>query len=85
MLTFVLISPLFLMSNGVLTGITFWEYPFLNDEVHNIANSIVWYNNDHNIQFRLFTMPIDDVAYGMLMLLLTTTGYEKFQATRKPN
>lgn len=81
MLTFILITPLFLISNGILTGISFWDYPLLNADAGSISHSVVWYNNDHNLQFRLFSMPLDDVAYGMLMLLLTTTLYEKFLPT----
>jgi lycopene cyclase domain-containing protein len=72
---FIILVP-FLASNGVLTGITFWQYAFFNFDVDAISEKIVWYNNDHNLRFRLFSMPADDLAYGMLMLLLTITGYE---------
>jgi lycopene cyclase domain-containing protein len=66
----------FILSNGVLTGIHFWEYPFLNANVDQIQDQIVWYNNDHNLQFRLFSMPIDDLIYGFLMIAMTIIGYE---------
>lgn len=77
MLTFVIILVPFLASNGVLTGVTFWDYPFFNFDVENISEKIVAYNNDHNLRFRLFSMPADDISYGLFMLLLTTTIYEK--------
>ena len=66
----------FVVSNGVLTGISFWDYPFLNDNVGQIQDQIVWYNNDHNLQFRLFSMPADDLIYGFLMIAMTIIGYE---------
>ncbi len=75
-LMYVIILVPFLASNGILTGVTFWHYPLFNFQVDNITEKIVWYNNEHNLRFRLFTMPADDLAYGMLMLLLTITGYE---------
>ncbi len=42
----------------------------------SIQDQIVWYNNDHNLQFRLFSMPIDDLIYGFLMIAMTIIGYE---------
>lgn len=86
MFTFFIILIPFLVSNGILTGVTFWNYPFFNFDVDNINEKIVSYNNDHNLRFRLFSMPIDDIAYGMLMLLLTTTVYEKvLTSSKKPS
>ncbi len=75
-LMYIIILVPFLTSNGVLTGVEFWNYAFFNFDVDAITEKIVWYNNDHNLRFRLFSMPADDLAYGMLMLLLTITGYE---------
>ena len=66
----------FILSNGVLTGLTFWEYPLFNTEVDQIADQIVWYNNDHNLQMRIFSMPVDDLIYGFLMIAMTVIGYE---------
>lgn len=76
MLTFLIILPPFILSNGILTGIRFWDYPFINTEAGAIAEKIVWYNNQHNLGVRLFSMPVDDLSYGMAMLLLVTTVYE---------
>lgn len=66
----------FILSNGVLTGIRFWQYPALNHDVDAIADQIVWYNNNHNLQLRIFSMPVDDLVYGFLMIAMTVVAYE---------
>ncbi|MDZ4824421.1 MAG: lycopene cyclase domain-containing protein [Flavobacteriales bacterium] len=66
----------FIISNGVLTGLDFWQYDFINTNVDAIADQVVWYNNDENLRLRIFSMPVDDLAYGMLMLLMNVTIYE---------
>lgn len=82
MLTFLLIFPLFILSNGILTGVDFWHYPLINFNPENIVRSVVIYNNDHNLGIRIFSMPLDDIAYGMFMLLLVTTCYEKINVRK---
>ncbi|WP_347156468.1 lycopene cyclase domain-containing protein [Pontibacter chitinilyticus] len=37
---------------------------------------VVWYNNRYNLGIRLVSIPIEDVLYSMLMLLLTISIYE---------
>lgn len=37
---------------------------------------VVWYNNTYNLGLRIGTIPIEDVLYSMLMLLLTISVYE---------
>lgn len=76
---FVVILIPFISSNGILTGISFWKYPLINIHPENITDQIVWYNNAENLGIRIFSMPLDDVAYGLLMLLLATTVYEYFK------
>ena len=59
----VVLIPFFIV-NGILTG------SFIEDEV-------VWYNDTANLGFRLGTIPIEDVFYAMLLLLLNISVYEK--------
>ena len=60
----VLLIP-FVIVNGLLTG-TGFDTP------------IVWYNDAENIGFRLLSIPVEDVFYGMFLVLLIVTLYEKF-------
>ena len=66
----------FILSNGVLTGLRFWQYPLLNRDVATVTDQIVWYNNDHNLSIRIFSMPMDDLIYGFLMIAMTVVAYE---------
>ncbi|HQQ11582.1 MAG TPA: lycopene cyclase domain-containing protein [Bacteroidales bacterium] len=57
----------FLLVNGVLTG-SFLDEP------------IVWYNNSHNLGIRLFTIPVEDTIYSLMMFLMTVQLMEWFRA-----
>lgn len=65
-ITYLIILPFFFISNGILTG-SFLKAP------------IVWYNNTENLGFRLFTIPIEDAFYGMLLIFSNIYLYQYFK------
>ena len=54
-ITFLIILIPFFIVNGILTG-------------SFIENEVVWYNNDENLDIRLFTIPVEDAVYAFNML-----------------
>lgn len=78
----ILLIP-FYLSNGVLTGLDFWKYPILNLHPEQITDQIVWYNNNHNLGIRIWSVPLDDFFYGMAMILMTVGWYEHFLSKKK--
>ena len=62
-ITYAAILLPFFIVNGLLTG---WL----------LDSPVVIYNNNENVGFRLNTIPVEDVFYGCLLLLLNTTIYE---------
>jgi lycopene cyclase domain-containing protein len=65
---FVLIP--FFMVNGILTG------SFIEREV-------VWYNDTENLGIRIGTIPVEDVFYGMLLLLMNVSVFEWLQRKQR--
>ena len=65
----ILLVPFFIV-NGFLTG-------------SFIENQVVWYNDNHNLGIRLFTIPVEDIFYNCFMLLLVMIGYQKTLSIKK--
>lgn len=62
---FVAMIPFFIV-NGLLTG-------------SFIENSVVWYDPAQNLGIRLFTIPIEDTIYNLMMLMMTVQLMEWFK------
>ena len=60
----ILLFP-FLIVNGILTG-------------SGLENPIVLYDNSENLNLRLMTIPVEDIFYGMCLILLNVLLYETF-------
>jgi lycopene cyclase domain-containing protein len=63
---FIFILIPFFMANGILTG-TFIDEP------------VVWYNANEMLGLRIGSIPIEDVFYGMLLLLINVSLFEHHQ------
>lgn len=64
--TYMIVLIPFLLVNGILTG------SFIPEEV-------VWYNNAENMGIRLFTIPVEDSVYGLLLILMNISIYERLR------
>lgn len=63
--SYLLILLPFLIVNGILTGT-------------GLDEPVVWYDDTENLGIRLGTIPVEDVFYGMLLLVLNTVLFEYF-------
>ena len=64
--SFLIILIPFFIINAILTG------SFITDEV-------VWYNNSEITGVRIFTVPVEDIAYGFSLILLNLLLMSNFQ------
>lgn len=64
-----ILIPFFLV-NGILTGT-------------GLGSPVVWYNDQENLGIRLLSIPIEDVVYGLLLILMNITIFEQLQAKNK--
>jgi lycopene cyclase domain-containing protein len=62
---FVAMIPFFIV-NGILTG-------------SFIENQVVWYDPAQNLGIRLFTIPVEDTIYNLMMLMMTVQLMEWFR------
>lgn len=56
--------------------------PFLVVNGFLTAIPVVLYNDAENLALRIYTIPIEDVFYGMLLVLMNTVIYEKLKELR---
>jgi lycopene cyclase domain-containing protein len=75
----VLLVPL-ILCNGILTGIEFWEHPILNRQHIELNRCIVYYHPHTISGWRIFTIPVEDLVYGLGFYLLGSRVFLRFSA-----
>ncbi len=65
----VLLIP-FMIVNGLLTGT-------------GLKSAVVWYNNAENLKLRILTIPVEDVFYGMALIIINLTIYKGLLKKRR--
>lgn len=62
----VILIPFFIV-NGILTGT-------------GIEDQVVWYDDTQNLGIRMGTIPVEDTFYGLLLILLNISLFEKLRS-----
>ncbi len=66
-------------SAAFLVSYTVILIPFLIVNGFLTAIPVVEYNDAENLGFRIYTIPLEDVFYGMLLIFLNVLLFEKFK------
>jgi len=66
-ITYLLLLIPFLIVNGLLTGT-------------GLKSPVVWYNPEHILRLRILTIPVEDIFYGMDLILLNIMIYSGLSA-----
>ena len=67
-------SAAFLVAYGIIL------LPFMAVNGMLTALPVVIYNNAENISCRIFSIPVEDIFYGMLMVLMNVVIYERLRS-----
>ncbi len=67
-------------TNAFLLAYAIILLPFLVVNGFLTALPVVLYNNNENLAIRLYTIPIEDIGYGMLLVMLNVMIYEKLKS-----
>ena len=54
--------------------------PFLVVNGFLTSLPVVMYNDSENLGMKIFTIPVEDIFYGMLLVMLNVMGYEKLKS-----
>lgn len=66
----ILLIPFFVV-NGILTGT-------------GLSEPVVWYNNQENLGIRLLSIPVEDVFYGLGLVLFNIALFLHFSRSKSP-
>ena len=53
--------------------------PFLIVNGFLTSIPVVLYNNNENLDYRIYTIPFEDIFYGMLLIMMNIAGYEFYK------